>query len=463
MGLGPTQFERKGKIMNRSNTSKTIGTMVILFLILGVCTSGAMAKWQPLFDGKILDGWEVKGGVAKYHVEDGAIVGSTVKGSPNTFLCTKKEYSDFILEFEVLCDPALNSGCQIRSHVYEKDTTLTIERNGRKVEQKRRKGEVYGYQVEIANVSTGSSGGVWDEARQAKWLYATKPDPQAAKALKNNEWNHYRIQCIGDHIRTWVNGIACADFHDPLDASGLIGLQVHSIRGDQTLQVRWRNVRIRDLSGTAWQPNFKTNQLNDWIVKGNKNKWVVGAAQMNPDSPKQLIAKTGAYEMANLAVNHGDSSDIYSKSKFGDCYIALEVMVPKGSNSGIYVMGEYEIQVLDSYGKDPKRFGPGDMGAIYGAAVPKIDVNPCSPPGQWQQYVIEFRAPRFDDKDKKIENAKFLKVELNGKTLHQNLEMPKQTPGGVVGREAPVGPLMFQGNHGPVAYRNIRIYPMNYN
>jgi hypothetical protein len=452
--------------MKRSNISKTIGIITILFPVLS-CTAMEYAgpKWQPLFDGKTLDGWEVKGGFAKYHVEDGMIVGATAKGSPNTFLCTKKEYSDFILEFEVLCDPALNSGCQIRSHVYEKDTTLTIERNGRKIEQKRRKGEVYGYQVEIANVSTGSSGGVWDEARQAKWLYATKPDPKASKALKNNEWNHYRIQCIGDHIRTWVNGIPCADFHDPLDASGLIGLQVHSVRGDQKLQVRWRNIRIQDLSKAAWQSNFKTNQLNDWIVKGpsSKNKWAVGTAQMNPANSKQLIIRKGGNEMANLVVKHGESSDIYSKQKFGDCYIALEVMVPKGANSGIYVMGEYEVQVLDSYGKDPKRFGPGDMGAIYGAAVPKVPVNPCRAPGQWQQYVIEFCAPRFDSKGKKIQNAKFLKVELNGKTLHKDLEMPKQTPGGVVGREAPVGPLMFQGNHGPVAYRNICIYPMNYN
>jgi len=453
--------------MNHRSTSKAIGTFVILFLILGIGSSFAAAKWQPLFDGKTLDGWEVKGGFAKYHVEDGMIVGSTAKGSPNTFLCTKKEYGDFILEFEVLCDPALNSGCQIRSHVYEKDTTLTIERNGKEMERIRHKGEVYGYQVEIANADTGTSGGVWDEARQAKWLYATQSDPKASKALKNNEWNHYRIQCIGDHIRTWVNGIGCADFHDPLDASGLIGLQVHSVRGDRALQVRWRNVRIQDLSGTAWQPNFKTNQLNDWIVKGppNKNKWVVGTARMNPANPKQLIARKGDNELVNLAAKHGDSSDIYSKQTFGDCYIALEVMVPKGSNSGIYVMGEYEVQVLDSYGKDPKKLTGGDMGAIYGAAVPKIEVNPCLPPGQWQKYIIEFRAPRFDDKGKKIQNAnaKFLNVKLNGKTLHKDLEMPKQTPGGVSGREHPVGPLMFQGNHGPVAYRNIRIFRMNYN
>ena len=126
-------------------------------------------------------------------------------------------------------------------------------------------------------------------------------------------------------------------------------------------------------------------------------------------------------------------------------------MVPQGSNSGIYVMGEYEIQVLDSFGK--QKMGSGDMGAIYNAAVPSI--NASKKPGEWQQYVIEFRAPRFDANGKKTQNAEFVKVELNGQVLHKNLVMPEATPGGVMGKEVPEGPLMFQGNHGPVAYRNI--------
>jgi len=131
-------------------------------------------------------------------------------------------------------------------------------------------------------------------------------------------------------------------------------------------------------------------------------------------------------------------------------------MVPTGSNSGVYVMGEYEIQVLDSWGR--QKMGRGDMGAIYGANPPPF--NACLRPGQWQKYIIEWQAPRFADGNK-TENAKFLKVELNGQVLHRNLEMPKQTPGGVAGKEAPTGPLMlFQGNHGPVAYRNIIVKPL---
>jgi hypothetical protein len=119
-------------------------------------------------------------------------------------------------------------------------------------------------------------------------------------------------------------------------------------------------------------------------------------------------------------------------------------------------MGEYEIQVYDSHGVEKP--GPGDMGAIYGANVPKV--NACKAPGEWQKYVIEFRAPKFDAEGKKTANAVIAKVELNGTVIHENVEMSGPTPGGLTGKEAPTGPLMFQGDHGPVAYRNIKVTPL---
>ncbi|MGD2094315.1 MAG: DUF1080 domain-containing protein, partial [Phycisphaerales bacterium] len=186
-------------------------------------------------------------------------------------------------------------------------------------------------------------------------------------------------------------------------------------------------------------------------------KWVVGTAEMSSKNQQMLVNKGGIGEMINMAAEHGDSLDIYSKEKFGDCLIELQLMVPKGSNSGVYVMGEYEIQVLDSW--ERVKMGMGDMGAIYGASPPSI--NACKRPGQWQKYVIEFRAPKFDANGRKISNAKFIKVELNGQVLHENLEMTNGSTGGaLVGKEAPTGPLMFQGNHGPVAYRNIIVKPL---
>ena len=222
---------------------KLIASSVLFFFVacLGVNVTADDQTWTSLFDGKTLKGWERKGGYANYEVKEGTIVGTTADGSKNTFLC-KGPFSDFVLELEVLCDEALNSGIQIRSHVYEKDSPQES-----KPTRIREKGEVYGYQCEIAAADSGVSGNFWDEGRRTKWLddFTDKP---AAKAFKGGQWNHYRIAAQGDHIRSWVNGVPCADFHDDRDASGFIGLQVHSIKkGSDPLQVRWRNVKIREL------------------------------------------------------------------------------------------------------------------------------------------------------------------------------------------------------------------------
>lgn len=207
---------------------------------------------------------------------------------------------------------------------------------------------------------------------------------------------------------------------------------------------------------------FVGKDLDNWNVNersanNGKNKWTVGVPTMaNPTAKSFEVKKTDKPADAaiiNDVTDHGQSFDFYSKAKFGDCRIQLDVMVPKGSNSGIYIMGEYEVQVLDSYGKE--KMGNGDMGAVYGAAPPPI--NACKKPGEWQTYVIDFKAPTFDDAGNKTSNAKLIKVELNGKVLHENLELKGPTPGGLTGKEAATGPIMFQGNHGAVAYRRIRI------
>ena len=197
---------------------------------------------MSLFDGKTLDGWTVRGGSATYKVEDGMIVGTTSKAGPNTFLC-RGPYADFVLEFEVLCDTPLNSGVQIRSHVYEKDTPQ--ESMPTRI---RKAGEIYGYQCEIADGALGVAGNFWDEARRTRWLDDFAAKPEARAAFKNGAWNQYRIVAQGRRIRSWINGIPCADFEDDKDASGFIGLQVHTIKpGTGPYQVRWRNIRIRTL------------------------------------------------------------------------------------------------------------------------------------------------------------------------------------------------------------------------
>jgi hypothetical protein len=195
------------------------------------CASPVAAQeWVSLFNGKNLDGWEQKNGLAKYTVQEGSIVGTSAPKSPNSFLCTKKTYADFELEFEVLVDKELNSGVQIRSE------SRPDYQNGR----------VHGYQVEIA--VGGFSGGIYDEARRGKFLNAEEPSAAVRALLKEKAWNQYRIVCRGDHFQTWVNGVKVTDLRDNLTKAGFIGLQVHGV-GDRTdpLVARWRNLRIKEL------------------------------------------------------------------------------------------------------------------------------------------------------------------------------------------------------------------------
>ncbi len=201
---------------------------------------------------------------------------------------------------------------------------------------------------------------------------------------------------------------------------------------------------------------FNGKNLDGWTFKNPKerSKWTVGVSKLNADNPRALTVSEVGDSTPELVNAQGSGVDIYTLEKYGDCTIELELMVPKGSNSGIYVMGEYEVQVLDSFGKE--KVGAGDIGGLYGAAAPRT--NAAKEPGAWQTFVIEFRAPRFKD-DQKISNARFVKVVLNGTVIHEDVEMKGPTPSGVTGKEAPSGPLMFQGDHGPVAYRNIKIIP----
>jgi hypothetical protein len=206
---------------------------------------------------------------------------------------------------------------------------------------------------------------------------------------------------------------------------------------------------------------FNGKDLKGWKLKDEKkSKWKAypGCPLLHPDKSTEFtpdaIAKDGGPVLVNLT--SGGGCDIYTEEKFGDIHLELEFMVPKGSNSGIYLMGEYEVQILDSFGKADDKLTQGDLGALYSAAAPKKNV--AKKPGEWQKFVIDFQAPKFDAlTGKKTANAKFVKVTLNGEVLHENVEMKQQTPGGLTGKEAETGPLMFQGDHGPVAFRNIKI------
>jgi hypothetical protein len=199
---------------------------------------------------------------------------------------------------------------------------------------------------------------------------------------------------------------------------------------------------------------FNGKDLTGWKLKNEKkSQWAVREViGVGPDG-KGFLGREPQVGPLSLVSGSG-GCDIYTVQKFGDFTIEVEFMIPKGSNSGVYVMGEYEVQILDSYGKE--KVGPGDMGGIYNTAAPKV--NASKKPGEWQKFVIEFQAPKFEGLQK-ISNAKFVKVTLNDQVLHENVEVKGPTPGGLTGKEAATGPLMFQGDHGPVAFRNMKVTP----
>jgi hypothetical protein len=199
--------------------------------------------WLNLFNGKDLDGWVQRGGKAHYQVEDGQIVGTTVPNTGNSFLCTKRDYGDFLLELEFKVQAPLNSGVQVRSQCF--DEARTVELGGKKYPIPA--GRVHGYQVEIDPSDRAWTGGVYDEGRRG-WLHDLKENEKARKAFKAGQWNRFRIECRGDSIKTWLNDVAAADLKDSATPSGFIALQVHGVgKREDVLEVRFRNLRIKEL------------------------------------------------------------------------------------------------------------------------------------------------------------------------------------------------------------------------
>ena len=229
---------------------------------------------------------------------------------------------------------------------------------------------------------------------------------------------------------------------------------------------------------------FNGSNLDGWEFNGpNQNCWTVGGLKVvDPATMEALPLKGGEkgyllnmvdmqwqrnnpYKGVDPAKakewdkeNPRKGVNIYTEAKFGDCTVKVEFLIPSRSNSGVYLMGEYEVQIADAFGKADDKLTNGDHGGICWVAAPLT--NASTPPGTWQKMEIEFVAPKFDADGNKTANALFKRVVLNGKLVVNNVEIDKPNGGGISGaakKEAPTGPLMLQGNHGPAAFRNIEI------
>lgn len=339
-----------------------IGRLALGFAVfgsLGLAKSGradepSKEKWESLFDGKKLTGWVQLGGKANYRVENGEIVGSSVPNTANSFLCTTKYHGDFILELEFKVQEGLNSGVQIRSHSFDTDRKITIDGKPKTIPA----GRVHGYQVEIDPSDRSWTGGIYDESRRG-WLNTLENNEAARKAFKHNDWNTFRVECRGDSIKTWINGVPAADLKDSLTPTGFIALQVHGVGAKtEPMEVRWRNIRIQDLSA-ADEPTEAPKAFLDGTEPGWKTLGEADFVNVNCDPGTWTWKKDGGVSCTGKPVGVTRSVKPYQNFELVARWKHLE----SGGNSGIFVWapeaalegikpgtlprGGIEVQILD--------------------------------------------------------------------------------------------------------------------
>lgn len=355
-------------------------------------------KWTSLFDGKSFKGWKQLNGQAKYTIENGEIVGTTVANTPNSFMATEKEYGDFILELDLKVDNSMNSGIQIRS------LSKPDYQNGR----------VHGYQIEIDPSDRAWSGGVYDEARRG-WLYNLNFNPEGKKAFRRDQWNHYRIEAIGNVIRTWINGIPTAHLIDDMTPQGFIALQVHAIGKDQKegTQIRWKNIKIQTENLKAspldncpvenWMVNSLSEQEKSQGFKLLFNgKDFTGWRAVHSD---KMSGKHWNIVDGTMNVSPSDGSetgnDIVTTAQYGAFEMKFEFKLTEGANSGVkYFVNEafdsggksgigLEFQVLDDEKHPDAKMGAAGnrtLASLYDL-IPsyKLDKRFQKKMGEWNQ------------------------------------------------------------------------------
>ncbi len=315
---------------------KTKHTLLFIFIGAGMVATAQAPGWKPLFDGKTLNGWVQKTGKATYQVVDGEIVGTTVSNSPNSFLCTEKEYENFILEADVAVDEGMNSGLQFRSHA----------------RPDYRNNVVYGLQAEVDPTDRAWSGGVYDEQRR-EWLYIPNINPDGKKAFRRNaQWNHYRVEALGNTIRTFINGVPVAYLIDTIVEKGFIGLQVHGGGADLPAgkKARFKNIRIRTGADLQLSPpdqcpvvNLTLNTLAEqekkqgWELLFNGKDltgWRLCFKQTPPTS-----GWTVEQGVLSIAASDGKESrafgDIVTIQNYSAFDLTFEFRLTPGANSGV--------------------------------------------------------------------------------------------------------------------------------
>ena len=313
----------------------------IICLTLFINSSYSQSDWVELFNGKNLDGWEIKQGKANFEIlPNGVIQGTSILNSPSTYLCSKSYFDDFILEFEVNVSTGLNSGVQFRSLINTNNPTKSV----------------YGYQIELeANKSDRLwSGGIYDQSRRDFFLYPLADDHKGRGMFKNDSWNKIRVEAVGSVIRTWVNGTQCANLIDDATKKGFIALQIHSInnKSNNGKKVKWRNMRIltenikknrwplesyapeinyidnyltRNQISSGWKFLWDGKTFEGWrgafLDKFPENGWKIENGILSVESSSGLESRNGG--------------DIITLDKYENFELEIDFKITKGANSGI--------------------------------------------------------------------------------------------------------------------------------
>ena len=450
-------------------------SLIVFVIFIGI-SPGVFAdtgEWEKLFNAKDLTGWERLNGTAEYTIVNGEIVGTSRINTPNTFLATTRNFGDFILEYEMKMDEGLNSGVQIRSES-KKDYN---------------DGRVHGYQVECDDSPRAWSAGIYDEARRG-WLYPVEYNQAAKKSYKPAQWNKYRVEAIGNSIRTWLNGVPVANLVDDMTPSGFIALQVHSIGKEEAnagKTICWKNIRIMtknlEANRTPVEKSIvEVSYLNNALTSNEKaDGWKLlwdgkttagwrGAAESS--FPKKGWTIEDGILIASKGENKG-GGDIVTVKKYTNFTLEIDFRITEGANSGIkyFIQSEpqkgnsvgFEYQILDDERHPDAKLGiDGNrkLASLYDLVKADSKVFDPSQPvkidngiGQWNRARIEVNGKKVTHY---LNGGKVLEI-VRGSQLFKDVIAKSKFLNAPDFGEYDDGYILLQNHGSEVAFRNIKI------
>jgi hypothetical protein len=425
------------------------------------------AGWRDLTPREGLAGWQRAGGTAGFAVEQGELVGRAVPDSPNSWLVSDARYGDFILEYEAK-SPTLNSGVMIRGQ------SRPDYRNG----------VVHGYQAEIDPGPRGWSGGLYDEQRR-QWLYTLDRNDAARRAFRTGDWNRYRVEAIGNRIRTFVNDVPAADIVDDTDARGFIAFQVHSVSDAEAAakpEVRFRKVRILEQGAARQARTTPAIGQQGWLAnrlteEERRVGWTLlwdGSSAKGWRGVKGQSFPSQGWSMNDGVLRvEGAGGDIATTRDYGDFELSVDFRLSPGANSGIeyfpdpkaLAKGEVigpEYQLLDdARHPDAKmgRDGNRTLASLYDLIAARNLSDPSSPgkrinpPGEWNRAVILARGGKVAHW---LNGFRVVEYERGSPAFEALVAQSK-----FAGREgfgtAPRGPIVLQDHGDRVEFRSLKI------